>query len=180
MEIRKKKMLKFQEKANALSISKKKYGHKFGFNKTEKSLTGKLEIAGTLPSPIVLLLSGIPPLYCPTSAGVLSIHSSCLMGLGVPASIEVVSSVLKIFPHLPTDEVWIFKELRRMYNVINTSKKSFVFLSKIINEKSLPVLFFNFCGKTAGVGLFSEDVSGTGLVIFFFILCFLDILPSNF
>jgi hypothetical protein len=35
-------------------------------------------------------------------------------------------------------------------------------------------------GPGTDAGLFSEDLSGTGLLIFFFILCFFDILPLNF
>src|SRR6187549_3398962 len=83
--MKKKKILKFQENANACSKSKMKYDHTDGLNKELMSFTGNPQTIGAFLSPLALFSSGKPRSICPIRAGVATIHSSILINLGLPA-----------------------------------------------------------------------------------------------
>ena len=61
--MRKKKILKFHEKANALSTSKMKYDQRLGRSIVLTSFTGSPQTTGAFNSPTDPFFSGMPALY---------------------------------------------------------------------------------------------------------------------
>jgi len=173
---RKKKILKFHENANALSTSKIKNGQSWGRSAVLMSFTGRPQTTGAFKSPTVSFFIGMPAWYCPITPVELIIHSSILINRGVPAMTDSdFSTPKKKLSQLAILEVWILSELRTIYKTNIRSRNIFVFLLNEISVVPLPASVF---GETGTEAIWvSEDLSGTGVLIFFFILCFFDILP---
>jgi len=172
---RKKKILKFQANAKARSTSKTKNGQRLGRSAVLISFTGNPQTTGVFRSPTDSFFMGMPALYCPITPVELIIHSSILINRSLPAITDSDSGAPKKVSQLPIFEVWILSELRRRYRPNKMSRYIFVFLLNRISV-ALPTLS-DFVETGTDAVWVSEDRSGIGLLIFFFILCFFDILP---
>jgi len=96
------------------------------------------------------------------------------MNLGFPAITDSELGKPKKVSQLPIFEVWILSELRTIYRTSKMRRKMFVLL---LNWISVGLRESGFAKTGAGTVWVSEDLSGTGLLTFLFILCFFDILP---
>jgi len=119
----------------------------------------------------------MPALYWPITPVELIIHSSILINFGVPAITDSDFSKPKKRSQLAIFEVWILSELRRIYRANKRSRNILVLL---VNRISVGLPLSGLVDTGMEAVWLSEDRSGTGLLIFFFILFFFDILPSNF
>src|SRR6185436_3159743 len=109
------KILKFQEKANALSLSKIKYGHKLGLKIVLISFTGRPVMTGVFSAPSASFFTGIPSSYCESTPGLPIIHSSIRMNRGSPAITDSDFCAPKNISQFEILDEWIFKMLIRKY-----------------------------------------------------------------